>query len=242
MAPVYVLFPFAVVKRPARIKYDRAFANLKTDTTWWTHGSPTRGGLTCEMAKMWLPRVHCAFFSPLRLRPPLFCHFRPGLSYTVGLTKKYCSNKSEGLSRTNVSYLWLDFLSCLLSLSPPRGSKGTAVVSASGNDRRWSDANSKDPWNSRYRCWKQQPLQLLLPSSIRWKSFLRYTSFSFASFLFFWFFICRFSRHTLTHGIYLIRHSSRFIVFADQSRFCDLILTRFPPWCTVFNRLWLINE
>lgn len=134
---------------------------------------------------MWLPRVHCAFFSPLRLRPPLFCHFRLGLSYTVGLTKKYCSNKSQGLSRTNVFYLWFDFLSCLLSLSPPRGSKGTAVVSASGNGRRWSDANSEDPWNSGYRCWKPQPLQFLLPSSIRWKSFLRYTSFSFASFLFF---------------------------------------------------------
>lgn len=143
MAPVYVLFPFAVVKRPARIKYDRAFANLKTDTTWWTHGSPTRGGLTCEMAKMWLPRVHCAFFSPLRLRPPLFCHFRLGLSYTVGLTKKYCSNKSQGLSRTNVFYLWFDFLSCLFSSSPPRGSKGTAVVPASGNGRRWSDLIAK---------------------------------------------------------------------------------------------------
>lgn len=206
MAPVYVLFPFAVVKRPARIKYDRAFANLKTDTTWWTHGSRTRGGLTCEMAKMWLPRVHCAFFSPLRLRPPLFCHFRLGLSYTAGLTKKYCSNKSEGLSRTNVSYLWLDFLSCLLSLSPPHGSKGTAVVSASGNGRRWSDANSKDPWNSGYRCWKPKPLRLLLPSSIRWKSFLRYTSFSFASFLFFSFPGSSFAvfRNILWHTVFVL--------------------------------------
>lgn len=202
MAPVYVLFPFAVVKRPARIKYDRAFANLKTDTTWWTHGSPTRGGLTCEMAKMWLPRVHCAFFSPLRLRPPLFCHFRLGLSYTVGLTKKYCSNKSQGLSRTNVFYLWFDFLSCLLSLSPPRGSKGTT----SGNGRRWSDLIAKIHGTADTGAGNRNHFSSCYHLRFVGNHFYVILLSLLLLFFFFWFFIRRFSKHTLIHGICLSRH------------------------------------